>query len=268
MTGEHDWRIGVDARDYFGAQRKQLQVADRRPVIRNAADLVGPGIAALANRVLDFDNPLARFNGYFATDGALNGPPLGTRFVGQVVVDETLGGIQMFTDLDSGEDWRRAFTRAPADVDSITWHPWVRVHDAVAHAQRLVASPTSVLGSGALTTLDMPTLTLTGPVNTFLRSAYSITILRPGVYSGYLSVSGNSAGASLVATLLHHPAEAPLGVDVQTGQPGGAPALTIPFSFATPNEGEVMYVQISQDSGAPRDFTISQLQLSRLGNYS
>lgn len=42
MSGEEDWRIDSNAEIYFGHQQKKVNVADRRPVIRKAADIVGP----------------------------------------------------------------------------------------------------------------------------------------------------------------------------------------------------------------------------------
>ena len=65
MSGQN-WRMdgetGVDAGDYFLRQKKQGELADRRPVIRRASDLVGPGIAATAVRITDFDNVLAMWS--------------------------------------------------------------------------------------------------------------------------------------------------------------------------------------------------------------
>ena len=48
LADAQNWRTGVTAEDYFRGERKQNALADRRPVIRQASDLVGPGIAATA----------------------------------------------------------------------------------------------------------------------------------------------------------------------------------------------------------------------------
>jgi len=72
---QQGWRIETDAQDYFGHQKKQLTLADRRPVIRKASDLVGPGLDYNATRLDDFNDLLGRYNGYYAaTAGVRNAP--------------------------------------------------------------------------------------------------------------------------------------------------------------------------------------------------
>jgi len=130
MSGEEDWRIDSDALTYFGHQQKKTNVADRRPVIRKAADLVGPGINAQATIITDFNNLLATYNGYYSAEaGAFGAPNADEAFVGITVMDATLGGYQLFTGLGTGSGqgltWRRKFIRNPADYSSISWEAWV-----------------------------------------------------------------------------------------------------------------------------------------------
>ena len=128
MSGAQNWRAETDAGDYFGHRQKQLNLADRRPVIRRASDLVGPGIASSAVRLLDFNDPLATFNGFFsAASGATNGPDASQAHLGFISVDDELGGIQMFYGLSDGTARRRMFTRNPADASSIVWGTWAPV---------------------------------------------------------------------------------------------------------------------------------------------
>ena len=85
---QQNWRNETNATDYFTNQQKQLAVADRRPVIRRAVDLVGPGVAATAVRIVDFLDPLAQFNGFFsALHTALDRPPVEQSYVGYVSSD-------------------------------------------------------------------------------------------------------------------------------------------------------------------------------------
>lgn len=120
-----NWRIEENAGDYFGHQRKQLQVADRRPVIRRASDLVGPGIGLSATRITSFNSELATFNGFYsAVEGTPGAPDSGQAFMGWVVMDEEIGGIQMFYGFDDGLLYRRLFKRDPADLETIHWQPW------------------------------------------------------------------------------------------------------------------------------------------------
>lgn len=126
-----NWRVEVDAEDYFGHQRKQLNIADRRPVIRRPSDLVGPGIAQAAVRIEDFNELLVTYNGFFsAAEGATNAPSLVGAHVGWVSSDDELGGVQLFTNLASGVVYRRVFNRTQTDPFSHTaliWGVWAAI---------------------------------------------------------------------------------------------------------------------------------------------
>lgn len=125
MTDEKNWRPIVTAADYLTNQKKTAAVADRRPVIRRASDLVGPGIAGQATRITDFDNVLATFNGFFSSAPGANKAPNPTgSFVGVVSCDSSLGGIQDFTELSSGVKYTRIFQRNPADASTIYFGEW------------------------------------------------------------------------------------------------------------------------------------------------
>lgn len=129
-----NWRQETDAADYFGHQQKKLNVADRRPVIRRASDLVGPGIGASATRITDFSDLLATYNGYFSSvPGARHAPNDTEAFVGHVVMDDTLGGRQVFTGLTSRTEYARVFVRNPGDPsnpDTILWGDWTTSDEA------------------------------------------------------------------------------------------------------------------------------------------
>ena len=125
MSSEQNWRQENSAETYFGHQKKTLAVADRRPVIRKASDLVGPGIGASATVLTDFNDLLATYNGYYsAEDGALNAPFPGEAYVGIVVMDSMLGGYQKFTGMDTQTEYRRMFYRNPSDPESIFFDAW------------------------------------------------------------------------------------------------------------------------------------------------
>lgn len=133
MSDVANWRTDTNAVDYFGQQKKQLAVADRRPVIRKASDLVGPGIGAQAVPVSDLNDVLATFDGYFsANDATLNAPSSdpGDMFVGHVVSDASYGGEQVFTRLNDGAIFRRRFIRAPFSPETINWEAsWRLVYE-------------------------------------------------------------------------------------------------------------------------------------------
>lgn len=122
---QQNWRTEITGQDYFGHQKKQAAVENRRPVIRKASDLVGPGIASSAVRITDFNNILATFNGYFSADAeATNAPNTTDQFIGFVSSDAELGGVQQFTSLTDGKVWVRVFNRNPADSSALYFGTW------------------------------------------------------------------------------------------------------------------------------------------------
>lgn len=123
---EENWRLPVDAQDFFGNERKRLQMAQRRPAQRRRSDLVGPGIGPHTVRLADFDESLATYNGYFsAVAETPNAPTTDSHYVGFVTSDAELGGVQVFTALSTGDTYRRTFIRNVNDPSWLTWSGWV-----------------------------------------------------------------------------------------------------------------------------------------------
>lgn len=121
-----NWREEVTATDYFAHRQKQLNLNDRRPQVRRASDIVGPGIGAQAVRITNFNDRLATFNGFFSAEAnAMAGPTGDEAHVGFVSSDSELGGVQMFYGVESGTRYRRVFTRKTYAPDSILWGSWV-----------------------------------------------------------------------------------------------------------------------------------------------
>lgn len=122
---DQNWRTEVNAQDFFGNQKKQASLDNRRPVIRKPSDLVGPGIAANAIRLDDFNDHLATYDGFFSADvGALNAPNSTDAFVGTVTSDADLGGVQTFAGLTTQAAYQRVFNRNPSDEATIYWGSW------------------------------------------------------------------------------------------------------------------------------------------------
>jgi hypothetical protein len=125
---EHDnWRQEINAADFFSGQKKRQAIESRRPVIKQASDLVGPGIDKQAIRITNFNDLLATFNGYYSASGDAYFSPDGdelSQWVGVVVSDAEWGGYQEFTRLNDGVVMKRVFKRAPYAPESISWEPW------------------------------------------------------------------------------------------------------------------------------------------------
>lgn len=189
---DQNWRTDTNAVDYFGHQKKQLELADRRPVIRRASDLVGPGIGAGAVRLDNYNDILATFNGYYSSaPGALNAPNETDAFIGQVISDAEFGGRQVFTSMETGTEYSRPFNRSPVDPEAIGWGGW--------SGQRIPASAqgynkvnTSV-GPSLLTAVAPPNINTIGDSGIYERSDAGIMIRKQGVYTGSISVGSDTA---------------------------------------------------------------------------
>ncbi len=192
MSNEN-WRTDVDSGDYFLHQQKKLAIENRRPVVRRAFDLVGPGIGAQAVRLDDYNNLLATFNGYYSSaPGATNAPNSTEAFVGQVVSDASLGGRQVFTGLTSGIEYRRTFTRSPTSRETIGWGAWSG--DRIPPTAQGFNKVDTSAASGVNAVLTPPNLTIIGVGGTYERSGAGILVLKQGVYTGSIQVGANVAG--------------------------------------------------------------------------
>lgn len=66
---EQGWMVNVDARTYSQHLEKRVSSGERRPVIHNAADLLGPGYAPYVTVTDDFGevDDRALISGFYAT---------------------------------------------------------------------------------------------------------------------------------------------------------------------------------------------------------
>lgn len=259
-----DWRIPVTAEDYFAAQKKRVATEERRPVIRKASDLVGPGIDSSAVRLTDLNDQLATYNGYYSTEpGAVNAPNAGDPFVGLVFADAELGGRQEFTSLVSGNTYTRTFIRNPADPDSVSFGPW---HDpegvpAGLYTTRLEGT---TLNDDVPAYCVLPQVEYLGSVETFARSENIVSILRPGQYTGYfwLRLSSNIYLESLTI-------EFPQGdgqvYDYVLNHPG-AWGVRGPLNFYTTNDQGFVRFTAVQSETSVTTLEFHRLQITRVGD--
>ena len=87
MGGQNSWRIPDDSMsDYMRQQEKRLLHEERRPLIRSAAALLGPGFAPFAVPLVDWNADETLFNGHFYSDaGAQNSPDILRAWIGTVL---------------------------------------------------------------------------------------------------------------------------------------------------------------------------------------
>lgn len=251
MSGEQGWRTTTDAGDYFLHQQKEVAIERRKPVIRKGSDLVGPGIGANAVRLDEYNDLLATFNGYYASEtGAVNAPNDNEPFVGYVISDAALGGRQVFTGLETGEEYSRTFTRSPIDPEAIAWTPWVGKQRIQPTAQGYSEIDTSVL-SGTATTLRPPNISVIGDSTCYERTDAGISVLRQGIYTGSIQVGDRVSGVIADVYFYRPNGSVTTGLG-QLGVPL-APTVHIPFTVWATDGEQGFSVVVNHTAGSARD---------------
>lgn len=263
-----DWRIQTNGEDYLRAQNKRVNLENRRPVIRKASDLVGPGIGAEAVKITDYNDILATFNGYYSSDpGALYAPNDSEAFIGSVIMDSVLGGIQTFISLVSGNEYRRTFLRNPSDETSISFGVWHtdEVVPATAYSQRSSNIPVqTVLENNVSAACALPGLLFIGDPDTYAPTVDSLIITRPGVYTGYYWWhTTTEIEVGILQTEFPNGTEQTF--DVLFNIPGNT-GVQVPLTFYTADADGFIRVTAKQTSGSPATAEFLRLHLTRIGD--
>lgn len=269
MAGEQNWRPETRAEDYFGNQQKTLDMNNRRPVIRRAADLVGPGIDSSAVRITNFNDPLATFNGYYSAEPtAKNGPTAAERVVGFTVMDTEFGGVQTFTGLATKTRWTRVFTRRAGDTTKIDWGQWetgaTNKPTGGVDSYLFSTSATSVpVPSGQVSALYMPTVTVLGDQTTFQRNATNITFTRAGIYAGAVRIF--ASGSPTWTVTMNRPDGT---TNAQTNDSGTKMPHWIPLYMhvSRGDDGRYLTIAVSHDAADSVNASVNSLYLARLGD--
>jgi hypothetical protein len=123
-------QTGVDViRDLSRAVMNQ----ERRPEIKKASDLLGPGFGSYAKQLLDWNSPSARFNGFWATSDALNGPTETGKFMGLSIAtaDGHVAQVAIEHAHDAADPNRVYARRVHLHASqAIAYTPWEQVHPA------------------------------------------------------------------------------------------------------------------------------------------
>lgn len=116
MGGQNGWRQIVTGEDWMRNMEKRVLHEERRPQIRTAADLLGPGVAPWSVLITDWNQAETVFNGFFHSEpGAANTPRDGGYWMGTSQATTEGFGVQRVTEYRGNQtevDW-------PA-------HTWVR----------------------------------------------------------------------------------------------------------------------------------------------
>jgi|SRR6478735_3628872 len=264
MSNERNWREDTNAETYFGHQQKQVNLADRRPVIRKASDLVGPGINSSTVRITDFNDLLATFNGYYSSlAGAASAPNETDDFVGTVINDAEMGGRQEFTGLTSGIIYSRTFKRSPVDAESLAWSAWTERRRIPPTLDMQNERDTSVLSASSAFLLTPYVSATAGDQSVFERTDTAINIRRQGIYTGTLQL-GDRTGTTTATVAFYRPQGAATIGSVHNIAPLGQ-TFYIPFTVVAYDEAQAFYVVVLQNTGSARNLWY-RMSVTRIGD--
>lgn len=133
MGGSVQWRIPIEAEDWVNNVEKRIMHSERRPTVRTAADLLGPGIAPFAVEISDWNDEVTAFNGFWwSQPGAINSPdPTNNKwYMGRSEATEDGFGLQWATEFNNiaGDYWppdtyiRRFFD--PGSAGTTSYSAW------------------------------------------------------------------------------------------------------------------------------------------------
>lgn len=96
MSTPKNWTEPQTLSDWMRQKEKETAHSERRPQVRHAADIMGPGIAPRAVEIRDWNAEETSFNGFFySLPGSINSPNDAESWAGQVIADPEGYGVQM-----------------------------------------------------------------------------------------------------------------------------------------------------------------------------
>lgn len=245
-----NWRIETNGFDYLQHQQKKGNLADRRPVIRKASDLVGPGIGSASTRVSDWNNLLATFNGYYSSaPGAINAPNATDAFVGYTISDAELGGRQVVTSLATGVEYKRTFNRSPTDPEALGWTVWTgqRVPPTI-QSTAVNAFATGVL-HGTPTIVAPPLLSNIGDSGVYERSDAGIRLLKQGVYTGSIEVAPINYTSTTAMTMRVKQPNGTALEEIERLYTAVGPTMISPFTVVAKDDNQGFSAAVLHNAG-------------------
>jgi hypothetical protein len=128
-----NWPVAVTGQDWVHQTEKRISHEERRPLVRRAADLLGPGLGPRCIRIVDWNADETAFNGFFYSEpGSLNSPDTDVYWMGQVICNDDGFGIQQvweyrYADPDTNVSPIQHYIRRSYNVGTGTrqFSPWV-----------------------------------------------------------------------------------------------------------------------------------------------
>ena len=128
MGGANSWTQVDTAQDWMRQMEKRILHEERRPGIRSASDLMGPGVGPHSVWLNDWNASETTFNGFFHSDpGALNSPRVDGYWMGTSQATVEGYGLQRVTEYREAATWpggtwiRNFFTPPGAQRQFSAW---------------------------------------------------------------------------------------------------------------------------------------------------
>lgn len=206
MGGQQAGRTNIGTSDLIRDIEKRVLSEERRPQIRTASDLMGPGIGPQAIEVRDWNEEATSFNGlFFSTPGALNSPDVTRYWMGFVLATEGGDGFMLVYEYRGdpasppAARYHRTFTGGTGDGTRTfgVWQGGAQYRESV----NMTSTVAAAAASG-----NRPALRLGNPSARHLRigdnALYAMatdTTLSNLVINNLMTVGVSAAGAVLIA---------------------------------------------------------------------
>lgn len=162
MGGQQSGRVNLTLDDWMRDIETRILHEERRPQIRNAADIMGPGLGPKTMQLVDWNDDATTFNGFFWSDvNSRNSPDANKQWMGYNLVNADGSGYQRVYEFKGQGDDTTMVTyvrRSLGSGASRTWGPWIN----------------EITGGGGSTGGRNPgvQLALTGTASTFASATY------------------------------------------------------------------------------------------------
>ena len=266
MGGQNGWRTNITFQDWMRDIEKRVLNEERRPTIRAASDLMGPGAGPYAVETLDWNADETTFNGwFFSQPGAMNSPDADLSWIGTTEGIADGNGYELVRQYDpvtgvdvTGDSYVRFFYTLPGTGQRL-YTDW-----ELSSGGGGGATPIGPAGGDLTGTYPNPTIS---PVTKsammldvrdegttaladaqaldFVGAGVTATNVAPGVVQ--VSIPGGGGGGTAIPTIHMRRENAS-----QTSVPDTT-TTTLPFDNLRNDQGGIIYNTTNKDFTVPED---------------
>lgn len=276
MGGQSSGRQTITTDDWMRRIEKRLMHEERRPQIRTASDLMGPGLGPKAVQLFDWNDDITLFNGFFWSEPgpAQHSPDNTKHWMGYNVVNLNGNGYQRVyeyrdaTDTSTVATWVRRF-RTPPGLSRV-FEAWVQATGSGGGGGGAVP----LVGCKITATADQACANLGVPVVAFGSTVYDtsgmadlannrIVIKKAGYYriNSHIVWASNATGYRATVVRVNGLSIADNYYAAANGNVTVSGWTTEPILLAI---GDLVNVFVVQSSGATVNLTIANSRYSHL----